>query len=198
MDICKILHHMNVVYYLHFLHVLAQFVCTFLFFLHFFLSFLHFFAPALSLQGLFPPDPPDLHLLQVTGHCFCTFFTLHLFFLHELHFLFLFLHVSLQGVARCKKSHWAQCALCSRVKAIKFLTLWEIGNRCYSLEHLILQLLSPLSFPTQSFPPSSGAGLLHFLVLTCFPLVLGHLALHFDHWLHFPQPPSTKRITHDL
>merc|ERR1712002_476327 len=110
-----------VAYYLHFLHVLAQFFCTVLFHLHFFLSFLHFFFPALSLQGLFPPDPPELHLLQVTGHCFCIGFDdLHflMFFLHELHFLFLFF--SLQGVE----------------------------------EHLILQLRSPLFFPTQSFPPS--------------------------------------------
>ena len=66
-------------------------------------------------------------------------------------------------------------------------------NEC-DLQHLILQLFSAFFFPTQFSPPFSGTGLSHFRVLICFPFVLGHLALHFDHLLHFPQPPSTKRI----
>ena len=66
-------------------------------------------------------------------------------------------------------------------------------NEC-DLQHLILQLFSAFFLPTQFFPPFSGTGLSHFRVLICFPFVLGHLTLHFDHLLHFPQPPSTKRI----
>ena len=66
-------------------------------------------------------------------------------------------------------------------------------NEC-DLQHLILQLFSAFFFPTQFSPPFSGTGLSHFRVLICFPFVLGHLALHFDHLLHFPQPPSTKRM----
>ena len=92
----------SVAYFLHFLHVLAQFFCTFLLFLHLFFCFLQFLL--LSLQGLLPPDPLDLHRLQVTGHFLCTLFDLHLFFLHELHFFFLE-HVSLQGEARCKSKY---------------------------------------------------------------------------------------------
>ena len=67
-------------------------------------------------------------------------------------------------------------------------------NEAYLLEHLILQLFSSLFCPTQFSPPSLGAGLSQFRVLSCFPPVFGHLALHFDHSDHSPQPPSTEKL----
>lgn len=56
-----------------------------------------------------------------------------------------------------------------------------------SSPHSTVSVLSP----SQSFPPKRGAGLLHNLTFSLTPL---HFLVHFDHAVHFPHSPSTKKL----